>query len=133
MKCTFIFTVATVATLVLTAGPADAQRWNDRGWRTIAVKRVDGRDTDNIYLPGFTRQREVRVCAMNAPLRLRDFQIRFANGHRQDVATRAVVAPDSCTRPVDLRGYRRDIDRIRLRYEPILRIPLRPTVRVQIR
>ena len=112
MNRPIILSVATLATIMITAAPAEAQRWNDRGWRTIAVKRVDGRDTDNIYLPGFTRQRAVRVCAMNAPLHLRDFQIRFANGGR---------------------GNRRDIERIRLRYEPILRIALRPLVRVQIR
>ena len=124
---------ATLATIMLTAAPAQAQRWSDHGWRTIAVKRVDGRDTDTIYLPGFTRQRAVRVCAMNAPLHLRNFQIRFANGHRQDVATRAIVAGGTCSRSVDLRGNRRDIERIRLRYEPVLRHAVRPLVRVQIR
>jgi hypothetical protein len=133
LKRSIILSAATVATTMTAAAPVEAQRWNDRGWRTIAVKRVDGRDTDNIYLPGFTRQRAVRVCAMNAPLHLRDFQIRFANGGRQDVATRAIIAPNTCTRAIDLRGNRRDIERIRLRYEPILRIPLRPTVRVQVR
>ncbi len=133
MNRPIILSVATLATIMITAAPAEAQRWNDRGWRTIAVKRVDGRDTDNIYLPGFTRQRAVRVCAMNAPLHLRDFQIRFANGGRQDVAHRAIIAAGTCTRAADLRGNRRDIERIRLRYEPILRIASRPLVRVQIR
>jgi hypothetical protein len=133
MTRAFILSAATLATLAVTAAPAEAQRWNDRGWRTIAVKRVDGRDTDTIYLPGRTRQQAVRVCAMSAPFHLRDFQIRFENGGRQDVNTRAVIAPGTCTRAVDLRGNRRDIDRIRLRYEPILRIPLRPTLRVQVR
>ncbi len=125
--------LSAAALAMLTAAPAEAQRWNDHGWRTIAVKRVDGRDTDNIYLPGFTRQRAVRVCAMNAPLNLRDFQIRFANGHRQDVATRSIIAGGTCTRSVDLRGNRRDIERIRLRYQPVLRHAARPLVRVQIR
>ena len=133
MNRSIILSAATVATIMITAAPAEAQRWNDRGWRTIAVKRVDGRDTDTIYLPGRTRQSAVRVCAMNAPLRLRDFQIRFENGRRQDVATRAVVGASTCTRAVDLRGNRRDIDRIRLRYEPILRHAVRPLVRVQVR
>ena len=133
MNRSLILCAATAATAIVTSAPAEAQRWNDRGWRTIAVKRVDGRDTDTIYLPGRSRQHEVRVCAMNAPLHLRDFDIRFENGRRQDVATRAIIKPGSCTRAVDLRGNRRDIARIRLRYEPILRIPLRPTVRVQVR
>jgi hypothetical protein len=128
-----ILSAATVASIMITAAPAEAQRWNDRGWRTVAVKRVDGRDTDTIYLPGRTRQRAVRVCAMNAPLRLRDFDIRFENRGRQDVRTREVLRAGTCTRAVDLRGNRRDIERIRLRYEPILRHAVRPLVRVQVR
>ena len=123
-----ILSAAAVATIVL-AAPADAKH----GWRTIGTKEVTGRDTDTIYLPGFMRQTEVRVCVRRAPLHLRDFQIRFANGHRQDVHTKAVIGADSCTRTVDLRGYRRDIERIRLRYEPVLRNAMRPIVRVQIR
>ena len=133
MNRPIIFAAATLATIIVTAVPAEAQRWNDRGWRTIATKEVNGRDTDTIYLPGFTRQSEVRVCVRRAPLRMRDFQVRFANGRRQDVNTRAIIGADSCTRAVDLRGYRRDIERIRLRYEPILRHAIRPQVRVQIR
>jgi hypothetical protein len=128
-----IISSAAVATMMLAAAPTEAQRWNDRGWRTIATKEVSGRDTDNVYLPGFMRQSEVRICVRRAPLRLRDFQIRFANGGRQDVGTRTVIGADSCTRAVDLRGNRRDIERIRLRYEPFLRHAVRPIVRVQIR
>jgi hypothetical protein len=115
--------------------PASAQqwRWNERGWRTIGYTRVDGRDSDRINLPGVTRQREIRLCAMNAPLHLRDFDIRFANGGRQDVNTRAVLPAGRCTRAIDLRGNRRDIASIRLRYEPIARMAMRPVVRVQVR
>jgi hypothetical protein len=115
------------------AVPASAQRWNDRGWRTIAYKTVNGRDTDTIKAPGRTRQRAVRLCTMNAPIRLRDFDIRFENGRTQDASTRARLGAGRCTRAIDLRGNRRDIDRIRLRYEPIARGYRRPLVRVQVR
>jgi hypothetical protein len=131
----FILAAATAAATFVAVAPANAQqwRWNDRGWRTIGYTRVDGRDSDTIRLPGITRQRSIRLCAMNAPLHLRDFDIRFANGGRQDVSTRAVLAPGRCTRAVDLRGNRRDIARVRLRYEPIYRASPRPVVRVQVR
>jgi hypothetical protein len=130
----FLAAAGAAATLVAMA-PAEAQqwRWNERGWRTIAYTRVDGRDNDRINLPGITRQRAVRLCAMNAPLRLRDFDIRFANGGRQDVNTRAILPAGRCTRAVDLRGNRRDIESIRLRYEPIVHSRFRPVVRVQVR
>ena len=135
MKRTLIFAAATAAATFTAMAPASAQqwRWNDSGWRTLGYTRVDGRDSDTIYLPGRTRQREVRLCAMNAPLRLRDFDIRFENGRRQDVNTRATLPAGRCTRAVDLRGNRRDIASVRLRYEPIYRAAQRPVVRVQVR
>ena len=126
---------ATAAATFVAMAPASAQqwRWNENGWRTIGYTRVDGRDTDRINLPGVTRQRAIRLCAMNQPLRLRDFDVRFANGGRQDINTRAVLRPGRCTRAVDLRGNRRDLESVRLRYEPILRTRDRPIVRVQVR
>ena len=100
------------------AAPASAQHaadhWQASGWRTVGYKTVNGRDTDRINLPGYTRQRAVRICALNAPLRLRDFDIRFANGGTQDVNTRDRLGAGTCTRAIDLRGNRRDIEQIRL-------------------
>jgi hypothetical protein len=133
MTRTFILAAASAAATIAAAAPADAQRWNDRNWRTVGYTRVDGRDSDTIYLPGRTRQSAVRLCAINAPLRLRDFDIRFENGRRQDVSTRDVLRAGSCTRAVDLRGNRRDIASVRLRYEPIGRAAQRTVVRVQVR
>ncbi len=119
------------------AVPASAQyaadNWQASGWRTVGYKTVNGRDTDRINLPGFTRQRAVRVCSINAPLHLIDVDVRFANGGRQDVATHARLRRGTCTRSIDLRGNRRDIEVIRLRYEPIARGWRRPLVRVQVR
>jgi hypothetical protein len=130
-----ILAAATAAATVVAVAPAAAQqwRWNERGWRTIGYTRVDGRDSDRIALPGVTRQRAIRLCAMNQPLHLRDFDIHFANGARQDVDTRSVLQAGTCTRSVDLKGNRRDIASVRLRYEPIHRTLERPVVRVQIR
>jgi hypothetical protein len=135
MKRTLILAAATAAATLAATAPANAQqwRWNEHGWRTIGYARVDGRDTDTIYAPGNTRQREIRLCSLNAPLRLRDFDVRFANGGRQDVNTRAVLPAGRCTRAIDLKGNRRDIQSVRLRYEPFRRGFGRPVVRVQVR
>lgn len=130
-----ILAAAGLAAVLTAASPAAAQqwRWNEGNWRTIGTTRVDGRDSDVVQLPGFSRQREIRVCALNAPLRLRDFDIRFANGARQDVNTRAVLNAGTCTRAVDLRGNRRDVTSVRLRYEPVALRANRPVVRIQVR
>jgi hypothetical protein len=119
--------------IAMLALPASAQRWNDRGWRTIAYKTVNGRDTDTIYAPGRSRQSAIRLCSINAPIHLIDFDIRFANGGHQDAPTRALIQGGTCTRAIDLRGNRRDIERIRLRYEPVARHLRRPLIRVQVR
>ena len=130
-----ILGAATAAATLIAVAPASAQQWryDERGWRTIGYTRVDGRDTDTINLPGRTRQSAIRLCAMNQPLRLRDFDTRFANGRRQDVNTRAILPAGRCTRAIDLAGNRRDIAAVRLRYDPILRSWQRPVVRVQVR
>lgn len=133
MTRTPILAATAAAGLAVAATPANAQRWNDYGWRTIAYKTVNGRDTDRIDVRGHYRQRAVRLCTMNAPIRLRDVDIRFENGRTQDANTRARLGAGRCTRAIDLRGNRRDIDWIRLRYEPIARGWRRPVVRVQIR
>ena len=132
---TLFLTAAAAASVLVAVTPAVAQhwKWNERGWRTIGYTRVDGRDSDTISLPGRTRQSAIRVCAMNQPLHLRDFDIRFENGRKQDVDTRAVLNAGTCTSSVDLNGNRRDIASVRLRYEPIYRVASRPVVRVQVR
>ena len=132
---TIILAAATVAATIAAVAPAAAQqgRYNDNGWRTVGFTTVDGRDSDTINLPRTTRQREIRLCAINQPLGLRDFDIRFANGGRQDVNTRAVLRAGTCTRAVDLNGNRRDITSVRLRYDAIRRSWQRPIVRVQVR
>jgi len=135
MNRTLIIAAAGAAATLVAVTPAAAQfgRWTDRGWRTVAYTRVDGRDTDTIALRGPVRERAIRVCAINQPLNLRDFDIRYRNGGHQDINTRAVLRAGTCTRAVDLRGNRRDIATVRLKYAPILRAPMRPFVRVQVR
>ncbi len=130
MSRTLIF-AAIGAAGVLVAAPATAQQ---SAWRTIAYKTVNGgTDVDRINVRGDRRYRQVRLCVFNAPLRMRDFDIRFENNQRQDVNVRERIRAGTCTRNIDLVGNRRDIEWIRLRYERIARGYTRPLVRVQVR
>ena len=123
--------VAAATGAALAAGPAPAQWAN---WRTIAYKTVSGgTDVDRINVPGGRRWHQVRLCVFNAPLRMRDFDIRFDNGQRQDVQLRERIGAGSCTRNIDLNGNVRDVDWVRLKYEPIRRGYTRPLVRLQAR
>ncbi len=119
------------AVAMLAAAPAPAQ-WGN--WRTVGFKTVSGgTDVDRINVPGGRRWHQVRLCVFNAPLRMRDFDIRFDNGQRQDVRVRQRIGAGTCTRNIDLSGRVRDIDWVRLKYEPIQRGYTRPLVRVQVR
>jgi hypothetical protein len=128
---TLLLAAATAAATLAIAAPAGAQRNN---WRTIAYTTVGaGTDRDVINVRGNNRYREVRLCSFNAPIRMRDFDIRFDNGGRQDVRVRQRIGAGACTRNVDLEGNRRDIERIRLIYERLARGARRPLIRVQAR
>ena len=119
------------ALAALVATPASA---HSRNWRTIGFKTVSGgTDVDRINVPGGRRWQQVRLCVFNAPLRMRDFDIRFDNGQRQDVRVRERIGAGRCTRNIDLNGRVRDVDWIRLKYEPIRRGFTRPLVRLQAR
>jgi hypothetical protein len=132
------FTAAVASIAVASAAPAQPQmqhHWNPHaGWRIIGHKTVSGgTDTDTIYTPGAMRFRQLRLCVFVGPVRMRDFDVYFANGGHQDVQTRELIAPGSCTRAIDLNGRARDISRIRLRYEKIDRGLRRPLIQVSAR
>lgn len=102
-------------------------------WRSVGLQMINGKgDRDAIRVRGEQRDRQIRVCSVNHPFRLGEVEIRFANGGRQRVDIRQRIEARACTRPIDLRGDRRTIDEVGLRYSAIGsgRIPL---VRVEAR
>lgn len=129
MKSTIILGAAAAVTLAL-AAPATAQH---RNWRTVAYQTVNGRDTDNIRVPGTARYRQLRVCVYGGPINMRDVDIRFRNGGHQDIGTRKLMRAGTCTRNLDLRGRYRDVTQVRLKYSPLARGWVRPVIRVQVR
>lgn len=135
MRISSISLALGAAALILPiAAEAQQRRPNQANWRVIGFKVVNGSsDTDTVRLPGQQRFRQLRLCAYNAPLRLRDFDVQFENGGRQDVSTRERINPGTCTRAIDLKGQRRDITRVTLRYDRIQRGMRVPLVRVSAR
>lgn len=124
--------IIAVSLAALGAAPAAAQHWGN--WRTIAYKTVNGgTDVDRFSVGGGQRWHQLRLCVFNAPLRMRDFDVRFDNGQHQDVSVRQRIGTGQCTRNIDLAGNRRNIRWVRLKYEPIARGVARPLVRVQAR
>ena len=132
MKRTMILGFATAAVALATTSPAAAQ-YGRRGWRTIAYTTVNGRDSDTVRVRGTARYRQMRVCVYGGPIEMRDVDVWFRNGGHQDIGTRALMRAGSCTRNLDLRGRRRDVFQVRLKYTPLRRGWIRPVVRVQAR
>jgi hypothetical protein len=134
MRLAILTAIGAGAMAIAASAPADAQRYFFNSWRTIGFKTVNGRvDRDRINVRGDARFRAVRLCVFNAPLVMRDFDIRYDNGRRQDVSVRQTIRAGTCTRNIDLAGNRRDIRYIDLTYSPIRRGFSRPIVRVQAR
>jgi hypothetical protein len=75
----------------------------------------------------------MRVCVFGGPIQMRDVDVRFRNGGHQDIGTRSLRRAGTCTRNLDLRGAARDVSEVRLKYAPLARGWVRPTVRVQVR
>ena len=132
MKAMMLTAAAAVTTVAL-AAPADAQRWRPNAWHTVGHATVNGRDSDTIRVPGTARYRQMRVCVFNGPIRMRDLDVRYRNGGRQDIKVRQLMRAGTCTRNIDLAGNRRDVTRVRLKYAPLARGWARPLVRVQVR
>ena len=130
MKRTVILGTAAAAAAFAGTTAADAQY---RNWRTIAYETVNGRDTDSIRVPGTARYRQLRVCVYGGPINMRDVDVRFRNGARQDIGTRKLMRAGTCTRNLDLRGRYRDVTQVRLKYSPLTRGWARPVIRIQAR
>jgi hypothetical protein len=116
-----------IVALLLTA-PAMADSWTQIGLKTIASDA----ERDTFTVRGNDRHRQIRICAVNRPIRILDLDVRFANGQRQDIEVRSFLNSDRCTTALDLRGSRRSVEKIYIAYARIEpnRVPL---VRIEAR
>ena len=110
-KTLFAAACAAVLSTVAMVSPALA-------WTQIAERVVTDRyDVDVINMPGNLKFRRLKVCVYNNPVHFYDFDIFFRNGGHQDVSVRQRINAGECTRVIDLDGGRRNIDRIKFKYE----------------
>lgn len=127
------------ATLLATATAAMAQDRHHRpppmpgpGWTTIGYTTVGaGRDRDVIRVRGNDGHRQIRICALNRAIQMRDLDVRFANGVRQDIPVRQIIRAGTCTAAKDLRGRRRNLQSVSIAYSRLRGVM--PVVRIQAR
>jgi hypothetical protein len=120
--------------------PAAYNGHRQAAWELIGAREVSFRaERDTIFAQGRDRHRQVMICVYRAPVRMLDVDVRFKNGGRQDLAVRDVIGAGQCTRAIDLKGKRRDIQSVSLSYKTIAnfrphnRFPSTAVVRVYAR
>lgn len=97
------------------AAPAAAQQWEQIGYQQADSKK----DTDVVAVKGNDRHKKIRLCVEQRPLRMRDLDVVFANGGKQDVRVRKLIAAGSCTRAIDLKGNKRNIAKVVMTYDKL--------------
>lgn len=130
MTRTLILSLIGTAALNAAAAPADARV--SFGWKTISESLVAPGTSDSVSLRRTDRYSQLRLCVANAPLRLREIDVRYRNGKTKYMAGERIDDGD-CGARIDLSGSRRDVSRIKLRYKAVYPGTRRPLLRVQAR
>lgn len=100
-------------------------------WKLLGKRNVKERvETDVISLRGHRGYKKIKICVYRNPVSFKDLDVYYENGGHQDINIAKRINPGNCTRAIDLRGERRDLDRIVMRYEETSRRKASATVRV---
>jgi hypothetical protein len=116
--------VAVLASALMCTGLAAtdvlAQR-NDRGgrWEQLGCQQVSfiGKDRDTIRVGRREgRFKAIRLAVRGTDVEMLDLKVVYANGQPDDIPVRSVIRAGQETRPLDLKGFDRAIDRIDMVY-----------------
>lgn len=111
-KITMAFSLLALAAAAPTAAQA---QWILLGEKAVSLSG----DRDVVRAAGEGRFRRIRLCVRHRSVRFYDLDAIFGNGGHQDFSIRRVIGPGACTRAIDLRGGRRFIRRIILKYRTV--------------
>lgn len=102
----------------LAASEAQAQR-RGGGWEQLGCRQVSfiGKDRDTISVGRREgRFKAIRLSASGNDVEMLDLRVIYANGEPDDIPVRSNIRAGSQTRPLDLRGRERAIQRIEMVY-----------------
>jgi hypothetical protein len=97
--------------------PPSAGAWLELGCKDVALF---GRDRDT--LPVGRREgrfKAIRLHVRGADVEMLDLKVIYANGEPDDIAVRHFIRQGERTRPLDLRGFERRIDRVDMVYRTV--------------
>jgi hypothetical protein len=90
-------------------------------WVELGCQRVSFRVDHDVLRVGRRegRFKAIRVFAHGGDVEMLDLRVIYANGEPDDVRVRSVLRRGDRTRPLDLRGWQRSIDRIEMVYRSL--------------
>jgi|SRR5689334_7838562 len=115
MRITRIAAVCCFVLLLMMPQPGQGQR---RGWDLLGTSHVDGAvDHDNIKVSrGEGPFRQIQLRVRYGAIEFRRVVVHYGNGASDDIPVRLRIAAGGSTRPIDLRGERRNIKSVELWY-----------------
>jgi hypothetical protein len=93
----------------------------DRGrdWEELGCQRVSlfGKDRDSVRVGRREgRFKAIRLHVRDADVEMLDLKVIYGNGEPDDIRVRNLIRAGDRTRPLDLRGWERSIDRVDMTY-----------------
>ena len=104
------------------AAPPPAPPPSSGAWVELGCKQVSlfGRDRDTIPIGRREgRFKSIRLHVRGADVEMLDLKVIYANGEPDDISVRHIIRQGDRTRPLDLRGWERSIDRVDMVYRTI--------------
>ena len=104
--------------LLLLSQPGQGQRGRDRDWRLLGTAHVDGSaDHDNIKVSKSQGPfREIQLRVRGGAVEFQHVVVHYGNGASDEVPVAERIPAGGQTRPIDLRGERRDMRSVELWY-----------------
>lgn len=99
--------------------PEPGPRAGGRNWDQLGCKQVSlfGADRDSVWIGRREgRFRAIRLYVRGAAVEMLDLRVIYANGEPDDIPVRRFLREGEQTRPIDLRGWERAIQRVDLFY-----------------
>ena len=111
-------------------GPgADAGRWTELGCQRVSLF---GKDRDSVRVGRREgRFKAIRLYVRGADVEILDLRVIYANGDPDDIRVRHFLRKGDRTRPLDLKGRERSIDRVDMVYRTIPNFKGQATVCVE--
>jgi hypothetical protein len=110
-------------------GPSAGRDWEELGCQRVSLFGVD-RDSIRVGRRE-GRFKAIRLLVRGADINILDLKVVYGNGQPDHIPVRSVIRQGDRTRPLDLKGWERSIDRVDLTYLTIPNFKGQATVCVE--